>query len=102
MDQAEEIRDVLKVQDDLIQQRVVWDVEPWLELEMSTPQFKALLLISEEEGTRMRELARMMGGSFSNATVLVDRLVERGSWSVSLNQRTGGSCSSASRRRGDA
>jgi DNA-binding MarR family transcriptional regulator len=53
-------------------------VEPWLELEMSTPQFKALLLISEEEGTRMRELARMMGGSFSNATVLVDRLVERG------------------------
>lgn len=26
----------------------------------------------------MRELARKMGGSFSNATVLVDRLVERG------------------------
>jgi DNA-binding MarR family transcriptional regulator len=78
MNQAEEIRDVLKVQDDLIQQRVVWDVEPWLELEMSTPQFKALLLISEEEGIRMRELARKMGGSFSNATALVDRLVERG------------------------
>jgi DNA-binding MarR family transcriptional regulator len=45
---------------------------------MSTPQFKALLLISEEEGIRMRDLARKMGGSFSNATVLVDRLVERG------------------------
>ncbi|MDP9457820.1 MAG: MarR family transcriptional regulator [Actinomycetota bacterium] len=26
----------------------------------------------------MRELARKLGGSFSNATVLVDRLVERG------------------------
>ncbi len=26
----------------------------------------------------MRELARRLGGSFSNATVLVDRLVERG------------------------
>ncbi len=49
-----------------------------MELDMSTPQFKALLLISEEEGIRMRELARKMGGSFSNATVLVDRLVERG------------------------
>lgn len=74
----EEIRDILKVQDDLIQQQAVWDAGPWLELEMSTPQFKALLLISEEEGIRMRELARKMGGSFSNATVLVDRLVERG------------------------
>lgn len=45
---------------------------------MSTPQFKALILIYEEEGVRMRELARRLGGSFSNATVLVDRLVERG------------------------
>jgi DNA-binding MarR family transcriptional regulator len=56
---------------------MIWDAEPWLELDMSTPQLKALLLISEEE-IRMRELARKLGGSFSNATVLVDRLVERG------------------------
>ena len=78
MGQAEEIRNILKVQDELIHKRAVWDAGPWLELDMSTPQFKALLLISEEEGIRMRELARKMGGSFSNATVLVDRLVERG------------------------
>lgn len=78
MGQAEEIRDILRVQDQLIHERAVWDVGPWLELDMSTPQFKALLLIREEEGIRMRELARKMGGSFSNATVLVDRLVERG------------------------
>ena len=78
MGQAEEIRDILRVQDQLIHKRAVWDAGPWLELDMSTPQFKALLLISEEEGIRMRELARKMGGSFSNATVLVDRLVERG------------------------
>ena len=78
MGQAEEIRDILKVQDQLIHERAVWDAGPWLELDMSTPQFKALLLISEEEGIRMRKLARKMGGSFSNATVLVDRLVERG------------------------
>lgn len=75
---AEEIRDILRMQDKLIQHRATWDTGPWLELEMSTPQLKALLLISEEEGIRMRELARKMGGSFSNATVLVDRLVERG------------------------
>src|SRR5215210_5181138 len=76
--QTEEIRDILRLQDELVHHRTVWNAEPWLELNMSTPQFKALLLISEEEGVRMRELARKLGGSFSNATVLVDRLVDRG------------------------
>jgi DNA-binding MarR family transcriptional regulator len=75
---AEEIRDILRLQDELVRYRALWDAAPWLELDMSTPQLKALLLISEEEGIRMRELARRLGGSFSNATVLVDRLVDRG------------------------
>src|SRR5919112_3159214 len=78
MGQADEIHNILELQDELVRYRAVWDVGPWLELDMSTPQLKALLLISEEEGIRMRELARRLGGSFSNATVLVDRLVERG------------------------
>ncbi len=78
MDRGEEIQDILELQDELIRHRAMWDVEPWLGLDMSTPQFKALILIYEEEGVRMRELARRLGGSFSNATVLVDRLVERG------------------------
>ncbi len=77
MDRANEIRDILKLQGELIRHRAVWDMEPWLELDMSTPQLKALLLISGEKGIRMRELARRLGGSFSNATVLVDRLVDR-------------------------
>ena len=76
--QREEIRDILRLHDELVRHRTLWDAEPWLELDMSTPQLKALLLISEEEGLRMRELARRLGGSFSNATVLVDRLVDRG------------------------
>ncbi|MDQ3841360.1 MAG: MarR family transcriptional regulator [Actinomycetota bacterium] len=78
MDQAEEIQNILELQDKLVRYRKVWDVGPWLELDMSTPQLKALLLISEEKGIRMRELAHRLGGSFSNATVLVDRLVDRG------------------------
>ncbi len=45
---------------------------------MSTAQFKALLLVFEEQGIRMRELARKMSGSFSNATALIDWLVKRG------------------------
>jgi DNA-binding MarR family transcriptional regulator len=78
MDQRDEVKQVLRLQDELIHHRAVLDAGPWLELNMSTPQLKALLLISEEDAIRMRELARKLGGSFSNATVLVDRLVERG------------------------
>ena len=78
MVQAEEIREILGLQEELVRRQMIWNTEPWLELNMSTPQLKALLLISEEEGIRMRELARKLGGSFSNATVLVDRLVDRG------------------------
>jgi DNA-binding MarR family transcriptional regulator len=78
MKQREEIRDILRLQDKLVHHRRLWDASPWLELDMSTPQFKAMLLISEEREVRMRELARRLGGSFSNATVLVDRLVDRG------------------------
>lgn len=78
MDQKREIRNILKLQDEIVHRRAIWDAGPWLELDMSTPQFKALLLISEEETIRMRDLARKLGGSFSNATVLVDRLVGRG------------------------
>ena len=77
VEQTSEIEDVLKLQDELIHHRINWDMGPWLELEMSTPQLKTLFLIFEEKEIRMRELARRLGGSFSNATVLVDRLVER-------------------------
>lgn len=78
MNQKENVNKVLGLQDELIHHRAVLDASPWLDLNMSTPQLKALLLISEEDSIRMRELARKLGGSFSNATVLVDRLVERG------------------------
>lgn len=78
MSYRDTVKQILRLQDELIHHRAVLDAGPWLELNMSTPQLKALLLISEEDAIRMRELARKLGGSFSNATVLVDRLVERG------------------------
>ena len=78
MNQKDNVKQVMRLQDELIHHRALLDAAPWLELNMSTPQLKALLLISEEDAIRMRELARKLGGSFSNATVLVDRLVERG------------------------
>lgn len=78
MDREKAIGELIRLQDELIHHRATWDAEPWLDLNMSTPQLKALLLISKEDRMRMRELARRLGGSFSNATVLVDRLVDRG------------------------
>jgi DNA-binding MarR family transcriptional regulator len=78
MDQGKKIQDILSLQDELVHHCAVWNVKPWLELEISTPQLKALFLICGEKQIRMRELARRLGGSFSNATVLVDRLVDRG------------------------
>jgi len=78
MDREKAVGELLRLQDELIHHRATWDAEPWLDLNMSTPQLKALLLISKEDRMRMRELARRLGGSFSNATVLVDRLVDRG------------------------
>lgn len=78
MGQKSEIQNILDLQDEIVHRRAMWDAGPWLELNMSTPQLKALLLINEEKVIRMRELARKLGGSFSNATVLVDRLVDRG------------------------
>ena len=68
----------MALQDELLRHRTIWNMGPWLELDVSAPRLKALLLISEEEGTTMCELERRLGGSFSNATVLVSRLVDRG------------------------
>lgn len=66
------------MQDELVHHRAAWDPGPWMDLDMSTPQLKALLIIASNGRMRMRELARRLGGSFSNATVLTDRLVDRG------------------------
>lgn len=94
----QEVQDTLELQDELIRHRTMCNIGLWLELEVFTPQLKARLLISEEEGTTMRELARRLGGSFSNATVLVGLLVDRGLVERLAHPRTGGWCWSGQRR----
>src|SRR5919199_2299711 len=93
----QEVQDTLELQDELIRHRTMCNIGLWLELEVFTPQLKARLLISEEEGTTMRELARRLGGSFSNATVLVGLLVDRGLVERLAYPRTGGWCWSGQR-----
>ena len=40
MSETKEIRDILRLQDELVRHRAVWDAEPWMELDMSTPQLR--------------------------------------------------------------
>src|SRR4028119_1865735 len=61
MGQKDDVRSILELQDEIVQRRAVWDSAPWLELNMSTPQLKALVLISDEGAVRMRELGRKLG-----------------------------------------
>jgi ribosomal protein L29 len=47
MDQSEKVKQVLRLQEELIHHRAMLDAGPWLELNMSTPQLKGRLLIEQ-------------------------------------------------------
>ncbi len=79
MDKQKLIQSILDSQQEIGRYQVLGDIDPWLELELSTPQLKALLIISgAEDGLRMRPFAERIGASTPYATGIVDRLVERG------------------------
>ena len=50
----------------------------WEDLELTMPQFKALMLVSATGGLSGRDLARRFGVGPSAITAIVDRLVQRG------------------------
>lgn len=78
MDKGDTIQEILSTQEELGKHQVLGNIDPWLELELSTPQLKALLVISgAEDGIRMRPFADRIGASTPYATGIVDRLVER-------------------------
>ena len=50
----------------------------WEDLELTMPQFKALMLVAATGGLSGRDLARRFGVGPSAITAIVDRLVQRG------------------------
>ena len=56
--------------------------EPWLEVDLTMPQLKALMIIASwaeaTDGVSGRDLGRCLGVGPSTVSALVDRLVERG------------------------
>ena len=51
--------------------------EEWLHIPLTMPQVRVLLVLQAEQRMRMSTLASALGITFSGATGLVDRLVER-------------------------
>ena len=52
-------------------------LEEWSEVELSFPQFRTVLLLSQGS-KRMSEIASYFGKGLSSATSLIDRLVDKG------------------------
>ncbi len=52
--------------------------ETWLDLELTMPQFKLLLLIASGKGFRVGDLALKLGVTAPTVTSILDRLVEQG------------------------
>ena len=50
----------------------------WLDVDLTLPQVKVLMVLSARGTSRMRDLVRALGALPSTATGIVDRLVERG------------------------
>ena len=50
---------------------------PWLNLDLTLPQVKVLIVLWGREPMRMSELSQMIGTNLSSLTGIVDRLVER-------------------------
>jgi DNA-binding MarR family transcriptional regulator len=52
--------------------------ETWLDLELTMPQFKLLLLVASGKGFRVGDLANKLGVTPPTVTTILDRLVEQG------------------------
>jgi len=81
MDQRQQdtlIEQVLQLSDRVFQELLPAVPRELLELDLTMPQLKIVLLLLFNESLRMSELASGLGVSLATATGVVDRLVERG------------------------
>jgi len=81
MDQKQQdnlIEQVLQFSDRVFQELLPAVPQELLELDLTMPQLKIVLLLLFNESRRMSELASGLGVSLATATGVVDRLVERG------------------------
>ncbi len=75
---AELLSRILNMDARLHQMAHVGNCGGWLQLELTVPQLKTLVVLSGRGAVRMSQLSQMLGATVSTMTGIVDRLVERG------------------------
>jgi len=71
------VEDILKLADKLFRQLLPAVPKEMLELDITMPQFKIMIILFVRGAIRMSDLASGLGITLATATGLVDRLVER-------------------------
>ncbi len=75
---AELLSRILNMDARLHQMAHVGNCGGWLQLELTVPQLKTLVVLSGRGAVRMSQLSQMLGATVSTMTGIVDRLLERG------------------------
>jgi DNA-binding MarR family transcriptional regulator len=75
---SELVERVLAAHDLLFRRLFAGQVSAWLDVDLTMPQLKTLLLVLDTPGATGGQLARGLGVSLSTVTGLVDRLVSHG------------------------
>src|SRR4030042_6208150 len=74
----EQIEGLLKLAEQLFRQLLPKVPKEWLEMDVTMPQLKTIMLLFLNGSMRMSDLASDLGVTLATATGLVDRMVERG------------------------
>lgn len=69
---------LLQLQDIDSQEAGAHPWQPWLDLDLTMPQFKLLLLVASANGARVGDLAQKLGVTPPSVTTILDRLVDHG------------------------
>jgi DNA-binding MarR family transcriptional regulator len=74
----EQIESLLRLAEQLFRQLLPRVPKEWLEMDVTMPQLKTMLLLFLNGPMRMSDLASDLGVTLATATGLVDRMVEKG------------------------
>lgn len=74
----EQIESLLKLAEQLFRQLLPKVPKEWLEMDVTMPQLKTIMLLFLNGPMRMSDLAADLGVTLATATGLVDRMVEKG------------------------
>ena len=78
VDKEKLIQPTLQLGDKGFRELIPFVPKEWLSLDLTTGQFRALLLLYTNGPTRMSDISSALGVSMATATGVIDRMVERG------------------------